>query len=92
MSFVSIYSILLISLSVIIQPIYALYFDNDVTVTNHVELHPSSSASFSSPKQLAATEKGEVYVVWVGNNSIHFTSYENHKKFGPKLLLSEMTK
>ena len=51
----------------ITQSGHALYFGNDMTVTNHTEL-PSSSLT-SSPKQLAATEKGDVYVVWVDKNN-----------------------
>jgi hypothetical protein len=89
--FVSILYVLVIGLSMITQPGYALYFGNDLTVTNHSEL-PSSSLT-PSPRQLAATEKGDVYVVWVDNNSIYTTSsHENQKKFGPKIILSQVNK
>src|SRR5438093_750022 len=64
---VSMSYVLIIVLSMITQSGHALYFGNDMTVTNHTEL-PSSSLT-SSSKQLAATEKGDVYVVWVDKNN-----------------------
>ena len=85
--FVSILYVLVIGLSIITQQGYALYFGNDLTITNSSEM-PSLF-----PKQLAATEKGDVYVVWVENYSIYITSsHENQKKFGPKVLISQPNK
>jgi BNR repeat-containing family member len=89
--FVSMLYVLIIVLPMITESGHALYFGNDVNVTNHSEL-PSSSLT-SSPKQLAATEKGDVYVVWVDNNSIYITSSDdNQKKFGSKIILSQVDK
>jgi hypothetical protein len=88
---VSMLYVLIIVLPIITQSGHALYFGNDVTVTNHSDL-PSGSLT-ASPKQLAATEKGDVYVVWVDNNSIYITSsHDNQKKFGSKIILSQVNK
>src|SRR5437867_4520587 len=88
---VSMSYVLIIVLSMITQSGHALYFGNNMIVTNHTEL-PSSSLT-SSPKQLAATEKGDVYVVWVDNNSIYITSSrDDQKKFGSKIILSQVNK
>jgi hypothetical protein len=70
----------------ITQTGYALYFGNDLTFTN------SSKMPSLFPKQLAATEKGDVYVVWADNYSIYFTSSHDNQKFGPGILLSQVNK
>jgi hypothetical protein len=83
--------VLIIVLSVITQPGYALYLGNDLTVTNHTGL-PSYSLALT-PKQLAVTEKGDLYLVWVDNNGIYITSsHDNQKKFGSKTILSQVNK
>src|SRR5215813_3467709 len=83
--------IFMIVLSIMTQPGHALYFGNDLTVTNH-KVIPSSSLVLC-PKQLTATEKGDVYVVWVDENSIHITSSQvNQKKFGDKVILNQVNK
>ena len=88
--FVSIF-VFMIVLSMMTQPGHALYFGNDLTVTNYKEI-PSPSLVLS-PKQLTATEKGDVDVVWVDKNSIYITSsHANQKKFGDKVLLSQVNK
>jgi hypothetical protein len=84
--FVSILYVLVIGLSMITQTGYALYFGNDLTFTN------SSKMPSLFPKQLAATEKGDVYVVWADNYSIYFTSSHDNQKFGPGILLSQVNK
>jgi hypothetical protein len=46
--------------------------------------------STSISPQLAATEKGDVYVVWVDKNSTYFASSDDHQnKIGSKILLSD---
>jgi hypothetical protein len=46
--------------------------------------------STSISPQIAATEKGDVYVVWVDKNSTYFASSDDHQnKFGSKILLSD---
>src|SRR5206468_707565 len=45
------------------------------------------------PKQLAVTEKGDVYVVWMNNNSIYISSsHDDQKKLGSKIILSQVNK
>jgi hypothetical protein len=87
-NFVSVFYVLIIVLSMMSQSAHALYFGNDVTVTNHEDLQSSFALS---PKQLIATEKGDVYVMWVDKNNIYITSsHDNQKKFGPKVPLSQV--
>jgi len=46
--------------------------------------------STSISPQIAATEKGDVYVVWIDKNSTYLATNENHQnKFGSKVLLSD---
>jgi hypothetical protein len=46
--------------------------------------------STSNSPQLAATEKGDVYLVWVDKNSTYFASVDDHQnKFGSKILISD---
>ena len=50
-------------------------------------------SSLLLPKQIAVTEKGDVYVVWVDKNNIYFTSsHYNQTKFGAKVSLSDGNK
>ena len=66
---------------------YALYFGHDIPVVTSVQ-----NLSLS-PKQITATEKGDVYVVWVDKNNTYFTfSHDSGNKFAPKVLLSDSNK
>ena len=66
-----------------IQSSYAIYFGHDVYIVT-----PIQNLSLA-PKQLAVTEKGEVYVVWADKNNIYFSSSHNSgAKFGQHVLLS----
>jgi len=70
-----------------IESSYALYFGHDIHIAT-----PIQNLSLS-PKQIAATEKGDVYVVWVDKNNIYFTSsHDSGNKFAPKVLLSDSNK
>ena len=66
---------------------YALYFGHDIPVI-------TSGQNLSlSPKQITATEKGDVYVVWVDKNNTYFTSSnDSGNKFAPQVLLSDSNK
>jgi hypothetical protein len=60
-----------------------LYFGHDLSVNNHIQ------NSSLSPRQIAATEKGDVYVVWVDKNNIYFTyTSNNQSKLGHTIPLS----
>jgi hypothetical protein len=60
-----------------------LYFGDNFSLTTSVD--PSSFMEGG----LAATEKGNVYVVWVDGNSVYFrSSQDNGTKFGNPVLLS----
>ena len=86
--FIALSSLLLITLWILTQISYALYFGNDLSIINHKQ--PSS---LLLPKQIAATEKGDVFIVWVDKNSIYFTSsHYNQTKFGAKVHLSDGNK
>ena len=63
---------------------YALYFGHDTPVI-------TSGQNLSlSPKQITATEKGDVYVVWIDKNNTYFTSSnDSGNKFAPKVMLSD---
>jgi hypothetical protein len=67
--------------------VYALYFGQNVTIINSTNPTPFFS------RQLAATENGTVYVVWVDKNNIYFTSSQDYgTKFGTPILLSNPNK
>ena len=61
-----------------------LYFGRDINITNQ-------NHSFAMiPKQVAVTNDSNVYVVWVDNNQVYFSSHrDNETKFSPPSLLSE---
>ena len=61
-----------------------LYFGRDINITNQ-------NHSFAMiPKQVAVTNDGNVYVVWVDDNQVYFSSHrDNETKFSPPSLLSE---
>ena len=74
-------------LSISPQWISGLYFGHDLSVANHIQ------NSSLSPRQISATENGDVYVVWVDKNNIYFSA-NNHSgnKFTPAVLLSDTNK
>ena len=74
-------------LSISPQSTSGLYFGHDLSVINHIQ------NSSLSPRQITATENGDVYVVWVDKNNIYITSgHKNESKFGPQLLLNHDSK
>jgi hypothetical protein len=86
---VTVFCLLLISLLIAYQIAYGLYFGKDFSI------NLKQSTSLLLPKQLAATEKGDVYVVWVDKNStsgdsdIQFiSSNDRGKTFNPRKELS----
>jgi hypothetical protein len=85
MLIISILSVLFILLTWIsIQDSYALYFGHDIPIVTHLQ------NSSLLPKQISATEKGDVYVVWVdkNNNNIYFSSSHNSgANFSQQVLL-----
>jgi hypothetical protein len=79
------FSVILIGLWTSPQAINALYFGKNLSVTKSDKLYP-----YFLPKQIAATENGSVYVVWVDNNSVHLgASKENGTEFAPITYLSD---
>ena len=78
---------LLLIFWILIEFSYALYFGHDILVV-------TSGQNLSlSPKQITATEKGDVYVVWNDKNNTYFTSSsDSGNKFAPKVLLSDSNK
>ena len=66
------------------QFVYSLYFGDTISIIENI--------NFSSPSvtQLAATENGNVYVVWVDNNILYFKSSPDHgSNFNIPIILSE---
>jgi hypothetical protein len=66
------------------QAVYSLYFGDTISIIENI--------NFSSPSvtQLAATENGNVYVVWVDNNILYFRSSPDHgSKFNIPIILSD---
>ncbi len=66
------------------QFVYSLYFGDTISIIENI--------NFSSPSvtQLAATENGNVYVVWVDNNILYFRSSPDHgSNFNIPIILSE---
>jgi hypothetical protein len=81
------YCFLIVAIGITIQTSYGLYFGHELNVTG-----PVQNLSLA-PKQLSATEKGDVYVVWVDKNNIFFTpSHNAANKFTPKVHLSDSNK
>ena len=75
---------LIFLICITIQNSYALYFGHDIPIVTN--LGNSSILSI----QIAATEKGDVYLTWVNNNNIYFTSsHNNGDKFSPPILLGD---
>ena len=83
MLIISILSVLFILLTGIsIQDAYAVYFGQDISIATHLQ------NSLLLPKQISATEKGDVYVVWVDKNNIYFSSSHNSgSNFSQQVLL-----
>ena len=66
---------------------YGLYFGREVKIIN------STQQSSLLSKQIAATENGSVYFVWVYKNNIYLTSsQDNGTKFSAPILLSNPNK
>jgi hypothetical protein len=85
--FISLSSILLLTLWETGHFGYALYFGHNVSSINSTQ-----STSFF-PRQIAATENGSVYLVWVNKNNIYSTSsQDNGTKFSTPILLSNGNK
>ena len=62
----------------------ALYFGNSITITNDKKL------SSLIQNQIAVTQNGNAYVVWVDNNTVYFRStQENENKFNSIVALSQ---
>jgi hypothetical protein len=83
---ISILSCLLIFLICIsIQNSYSLYFGHDIPIVTNL------GNSSILPIQIAATEKGDIYLTWADdNNNIYFTSsHSNGDKFSPPILLGD---
>src|SRR5215207_3857321 len=66
------------------QVAYSLYFGDTINI-----IESNKSFLLSSP-QLAATEGGNVYVVWVDKNILYFkSSHDNGSKFNTPIILSK---
>jgi hypothetical protein len=66
------------------QVAYSLYFGDTINI-----IESNKSFLLSSP-QIAATEGGNVYVVWVDKNTLYFkSSHDNGSKFNTSIILSK---
>ncbi|HZL22025.1 MAG TPA: hypothetical protein VFC05_01780, partial [Nitrososphaeraceae archaeon] len=66
------------------QSVYSLYFGDTISLTQNNK----SSFSLSFP-QLAATEGGNVYVVWIDKNTLYFKASQDHGSvFNTPIILS----
>ena len=66
------------------QVAYSLYFGDTINI-----IESNKSFLLSSP-QLAATEGGNVYVVWIDKNILYFkSSHDNGSKFNTPIILSK---
>jgi hypothetical protein len=66
------------------QVAYSLYFGDTINI-----IESNNSSLLPSP-QLAATEGGNVYVVWVDKNILYFkSSHDNGSKFNTPIILSK---
>ena len=75
---------LIFLICILIQNSYALYFGHDIPIVTNL------GNSSILPIQIAATEKGDMYLTWVDNNNIYFTSsHSNGDKFSPPILLAD---
>jgi hypothetical protein len=78
-------SIIFIILWITPQSAYTLYFGRSLNLSSGEQLQTSFM-----PNQIAATENGSVYVVWVDTNNIYFTSsHDNGTKFDSPVPLSK---
>src|SRR5215204_6423053 len=69
---------------IIPQSVYSLYFGDTINLTENNK----SSFSLSFP-QLAATEGGNVYVVWIDKNTLYFKASQDHGSvFNTPIILS----
>ena len=84
-AFAFLYFVILIGLWTSPQVINALYFGKTISLTKSDKLYP-----YFTSKQIAVTESGSVYVVWVDNNSVYLrASNENGTGFVPIISLSD---
>jgi phage terminase large subunit-like protein len=66
------------------QVAYSLYFGDTINI-----IESNKSFLLSSP-EVAATESGNVYVVWVDKNTLYFkSSHDNGSKFNTSIILSK---
>ena len=85
-SFLFLFLFLFITITVSTTPqlAYSLYFGDTINI-----IESNKSALLSSP-QLAATEGGNVYAVWVEKNILYFkSSHDNGSKFNTPIILSK---
>ena len=83
--FLFLFLFIIITISDAPQSVYSLYFGDTISISE------SNRSSFllSSP-QLAATEGGNVYMVWVDNNILYFKSSQDHgSKFNNSIILDK---
>jgi hypothetical protein len=85
-SFLFLFLFLFITITVSTTPqlVYSLYFGDTINI-----IESNKSSLLPSP-QLAATEGGNVYVVWVDKNILYFkSSHDNGSKFNTPIILSK---
>jgi hypothetical protein len=85
-SIVFLFLFLFITITVFTTPqvAYSLYFGDTINI-----IESNKSSLLPSP-QLAATEGGNVYVVWVDKNILYFnSSHDNGSKFNTPIILSK---
>ena len=86
LSFLCIFLFLFIILAVSISPqsVYSLYFGDTISISE------SNKSSLLSSLQLAATEDGNVYMVWIDKDTLYLkSSQDNGSKFNTQIILSK---
>ena len=83
--FLFLFLFILITISSSPQSVYSLYFGDTISISE------SNKSSFLlSSLQLAATEGGNVYVIWVDNNNLYFKSSQDHgSNFNSPIILDK---
>ena len=83
--FLFLFLFILITISSSPQSVYSLYFGDTISISE------SNKSSFLlSSLQLAATEGGNVYVIWVDNNILYFKSSQDHgSNFNSPIILDK---
>ena len=80
-------SLYLIAMCISTQSSDALYFGHDTIIGQ------KEPTIILNARQMMATEKGNVFVVWTDNKTIYFTSsHDSRAKFGPSVVLSDPNK